>query len=226
MPLLRVDYHGWYDKKTAKSPFNMLAGSILFLRPGAVYDVRLTLRDPDLAAPIEQTKRIRTKPWPTFAQPARVRHVVPPDPSGVSGDGSKSNPFRGMIHALAAAQPGDQFLLHAGDYGVATVAVSGSAGDNNSATDRTRYISFKAAGDGPAVFRRLDSRGSHLWFDGLTVQRTTEKVALKAGGPCENIVVRNCMFRDYHDSIVLSRDSTGSHRSRRGHVGRSRRGHV
>ena len=92
MPLMRVDYFGWYDTKPAKSPFNMLAGSILFLRPGAVYDVRLTLSDPDNAAPIEKTERIRTKPWPVFTKPARTLHVVPLDQSGVSGDGSAAKP--------------------------------------------------------------------------------------------------------------------------------------
>ena len=125
MPLMRVDYSGWYDTKPAKSPFNMLAGSILFLRPGAVYEVRLSLSDPDIAAPVGQTKRIRTKPWPSFAKPARTLHVVPHDPSGVSGDGSAGSPFRGMKPALAAAKPGDLFLLHAGDYGEANIGVRG-----------------------------------------------------------------------------------------------------
>lgn len=224
MPLLRVDYFGWYDKSTAKSPFNMLAGSILFLRPGAGYDVRLTLNNPDMAKPIEQVRRIRTKPWPAFARPSRLRHVAPIDPSGGSGDGSAAKPFRGLPQALATAAPGDLFLLHAGDYGEATIDVSGAPASSESATDQTRYIGFKAAGDGPAVFRRLQTSGHHLWFDGLTFQRTTAPNALQAVGATENVVVRNCRFRDFHYSIVLTGGSTGWHIANNDIVGDTEKG--
>ena len=211
MPLMRVDYSGWYDTKAAKSAFNMLAGSILFLRPGAVYEVRLSLGDPDTAAPVEQTKRIQTKPWPSFAKPARTLHVVPLDQSGVSGDGSAGKPFRGMKPALAAAKPGDLFLLHVGDYGAANIEVSGEQAGAESASDQTRYIGFKAAGDGAAVFHQLRPRGSHLWFEGLTFQKTAESNALKADGACDNVVVRGCTFRDFHYSILLSGGCSGWH---------------
>ena len=30
MPLMRVDYAGWYDTQLAERPFNMLAGSVMF----------------------------------------------------------------------------------------------------------------------------------------------------------------------------------------------------
>jgi len=113
--------------------------------------------------------------------------------------------------ALAAARPGDLFLLHAGDYGEVNVEVSGEAAPGESATDDTRYIGFRAAGDGPAVFRHLRPRGDHLWFEGLTFQRTTQANALKADGPCHNVVVRGCSFRDFHYSILLSNESSGWH---------------
>src|SRR5688572_5656900 len=47
LPLFRVDYAGWYADRDARANFNMFAGSILFLRPGAEYVVRLKLNDPD-----------------------------------------------------------------------------------------------------------------------------------------------------------------------------------
>lgn len=211
MPLMRVDYLGWYDQKPAARSFNMLAGSILFLRPGAAYDVKLTLQDPASAGPVEQTRRIRTKPWPSFAQPSRTLHVVASEAGDVTGDGSAARPFAGLKAALAAAKPGDLFLLHAGDYGEVSVAVSGAAASEEAASDRTRYIGFQPAGDGPAVFHRLETRGSHLWFDGLTFLRSTSSNALKAASACENVVVRNCAFRDFHYSIMLSAGSSGWH---------------
>ena len=204
MPLMRVDYFGWYDTKPAARPFNMLAGSILFLRPGAVYQVRLTLSDPDSAAPVEETKRIQTKPWPSFAKPSRTLHVVPHDVSGGGGDGSAGKPFRGLKPALGAAKPGDLFLLHAGDYGETEINVSGAQGSTEAATDQTRYISFKTAGDGEAVFHQLRASGSHLWFEGLSFKRGDSPNGLKGGDGCENVIVRGCTFRDFHYSVFLS----------------------
>ncbi|MFN0076227.1 MAG: hypothetical protein ACKVY0_07120 [Prosthecobacter sp.] len=211
MPLMRVDYFGWYDTKPAAKPFNMLAGSILFLRPGAVYQVRLTLSDPDSAAPVEETKRIQTKPWPNFAKPARTLHVMPLDQSGSSGDGSAEKPFRGLKPALAAAKPGDLFLLHAGGYGETEINISGVQGTVEASTDQTRYIGFKAAGDGDAVFHQLRASGSHLWFEGLTFKRGDSPNGLKGGEGCENVVVSGCTFRDFHYSVFLSKGCAGWH---------------
>ncbi len=211
MPLMRVDYFGWYDTKPAARPFNMLAGSILFLRPGAVYQVRLTLSDPDSEAPVEETKRIQTKPWPSFAKPSRTLHVVPHDVSGGGGDGSAGKPFRGLKPALGAAKPGDLFLLHAGDYGETEINVSGAQGSTEAATDQTRYISFKTAGDGEAVFHQLRASGSHLWFEGLSFKPGDSPNGLKGGDGCENVIVRGCTFRDFHYSVFLSKGCSGWH---------------
>jgi len=47
LPLFRVDYQWWYHTERAETPFNMFAGSIMFLKPGQDYEVRLDLADPD-----------------------------------------------------------------------------------------------------------------------------------------------------------------------------------
>jgi len=208
MPLLRVDYAGWYDKNKAERPFNMLAGSILFLEPGAAYEVKLVLRDPDGAEAVERVVQVRTKPWPSF-RPARTLQVKAGD--GEGGDGSKENPFEGLKAALKAAKPGDLFLLHEGDYGETTFELSGERGAPDAATDTTKYIAFKSAGSKPAVFTQIRARGSHLWFEGLHLRRGGSPNGLRADGPCENVVVKRCHFRDYHYSIFLNRECRGWH---------------
>ncbi|MBE7498573.1 MAG: S8 family serine peptidase [Verrucomicrobiaceae bacterium] len=209
LPLLRVDYAGWYDKHNALRPFNMLAGSVMFLQPGAAYEVKLTLSDPDNTKPIEQVKRVRMKPWPAF-KPARRLHVVPKGDGG-EGDGSKDKPFQGMQAALRAARPGDLFLLRGGEYGAVSFEVSGEAGDADPAADTTRYIGFKAAGSAPAVFTQIGTRGNHLWLEGLSLKRGESPNGLRANGPCENIVVKRCTFRGLHYSILLNKDCRGWH---------------
>jgi hypothetical protein len=103
LPLVRVDYNG----------ANMLAGSILFLNPDTVYDVRLTLADPDGGAGV-QTAAVTTRRVPAMPIAGRTFHVVP---GAGGGTGSSTSPFRGVTAAEAVAQPGDIFLVHAGSYG-------------------------------------------------------------------------------------------------------------
>src|SRR5581483_9046493 len=71
LSLFRVDYEGWYDNRKADRPYNMLAGSMLFLRPGAEYLVRLSLDDPD-GGKTERELTLRTRPVPDFGEPART----------------------------------------------------------------------------------------------------------------------------------------------------------
>jgi hypothetical protein len=209
-PLLRVDYFGWYgNDRPAVRGFNMLAGSILFLRPGAEYEIRLQLADPDNAAPDAETRRVRLKPLPAFANPARRLHVVPGASDSPKGDGTEQNPFRSLGAALGTAGAGDLLLLHAGSYGAATISRGGEPGSANSATDDTKYLALRAAGDGAVVFDSLRLEAGHVWLESLTFQKRDEATGLKDNTGAENVVVRGCTFRDYHYSVLLSPKSRG-----------------
>lgn len=208
LPLMRVDYAGWYDTQRAERPFNMLAGSVMFLQPGAAYELKLVLSDPDTGKPVEQVKRVHTKPWPAF-RPARTLHVKPKTDG--EGDGSREKPFAGLQAALRAAKPGDLFLLYPGDYGVANIEVSGEPGKADAATDTTKYIGFRSAGSVPAVFAQIRTRGSHLWLEGLSLKRGESPNGLRPDGACENVVVKRCTFRDFHYSIFLNKECRGWH---------------
>src|SRR5687767_7865463 len=63
LPLFRVDFNGWYAETKADRPYNMLAGSILFLEPGSRYEVRLQLSDPD-GSRETRVVEIATRPVP------------------------------------------------------------------------------------------------------------------------------------------------------------------
>jgi hypothetical protein len=80
LPLVRVDYNG----------SNMLAGSILFLGPGAAYEIRLTLADPDGGAAV-QTVVVTTRPVPVMPVSGSSFHVVP---GSGGGNGSSASPFK------------------------------------------------------------------------------------------------------------------------------------
>ncbi len=206
LPLFRVDYAGWYQDRKARAAYNMLAGSVMFLRPGTPYVAKLTLSDPDGGDTVREVTLV-TRPVPDYGTPARTRHVVPraKGDTSAAGDGSESKPFRGIDEAQQQAQPGDRFLLHAGDYGQATFDRSGTIADPSRAAAQPNYIVWQAAGDGPAKFYRSYVTGSALWFEGLAFERRDEARGLRAGDNSAEVVVRGNSFRGFGYAIFLDR---------------------
>ena len=165
LSLLRIDYRGWYvgRKRQAFRHFNMLAGSLMFLKPGSTYEVKLSAADPD-GGKAEKLVIAVTRAVPVRPKPGRTLHVTPGERGG---DGSAANPFRGIAAAEAVARPGDTLLLHAGRYSGLTLTKGGVPG---------KHIVWKAAGDGPAVLQStLGVAAGHVWIDGLTFQSLKEK---------------------------------------------------
>jgi hypothetical protein len=183
LDLVRVDYGG----------FNMLAGSVLFLDPGSVYEVKLDLSDPDGGA-ASQTVSIATRPIPAKPAGGRILHVVP---GSGSGDGSEQNPFRGIAAAQSQAVPGDTFLVHAGNYG--------SGVELTKAGTAQSYIVWQGAGDGEATFPGLEISASHVWVEGLTVR--DQEYGLTVSSSPQNVVVSRCQFYDNHKAIYLGGDA-------------------
>jgi hypothetical protein len=208
LPLFRVDYFGWYAKLEADKGYNMLAGSILFLRPGTEYAVRLTLTDPD-GGDTQRELKLATRPIPDYGTPQRRLHVTPrKEGDTAAGDGSAENPFRGIEAADKEARPGDLLLLHAGDYGAAVFTRSGDPAPAGVVGGQPKYVVWKAAGDGPAVIRRAFSTASAIWFEDLDFVRTDEKTGLRAGDEANtDVVVRANRFRGFSYSVYMSYES-------------------
>jgi hypothetical protein len=181
LPLVRVDYNG----------SNMLAGSILFLSPNATYEIRLTFSDPD-GGSAGQTVTVATRPVPAMPVGGRSFHVVP---GTGGGNGSSANPFRGVAAAEAVAQPGDIFVLHAGNYGG---RVTFTRPGTSSAS-----IVWMGAGDGEALFAGIDVSASYVWLEGLTLR--DQAYALMSKNAPTGVVVSRCAFFNNHYSIYLQR---------------------
>lgn len=193
--LFRIDYAGWYGEKQADRPYNMMAGSILFLQPATAYELKLDLSDPD-GGRDTRTVQLTTRPVPSLAQSSRTLHVVPGEGGG---DGSPAQPFQGLAAAQAGANPGDVLLLHRGRYPSFQFDKPGAPG---------RYLAWQAAGDGDVVLNHASVSASHLWFDGLIFQ-TDEPGAngLVAEGAPKDVVVCRNRFTGFHYSILLSSKS-------------------
>ncbi len=198
---------------------NMFAGSIFDLEPGASYECRFTMKDPDgVRGQAVKTVTVTTRPEPKAFEGGRKLHVYPPDykgtkeePSFVSIAEAYYGPGKGLWHS-ASIQPGDIILVHAGTY----------------KSDRLRYyeplglhfhgqyqitksgtpdkpIVIRGAGDGEAildgvgVYRLFDVMfADHTYIEGLTIKNC--EVGVYAGQRythgCNGLVVRNCRFEN------------------------------
>jgi len=203
MPLLRIDYQGYYGSAKADRHYNMLAGSIFFLKPGARYEVRLNLKDADGGDKTEQFA-IETLPVPSLPTGGRTFHVVPRGEAADAavGTGTQADPFRGLAAAEEQAQPGDIFLLAPGDYGRFSPKKSGEPG---------RPIVWKAEGDKPADIHHLNIHASYLWIEGFNITRIAEAAWC---GVYDRVGARDIVFQrnrleGYHYGVQLAGGATG-----------------
>jgi uncharacterized repeat protein (TIGR02543 family) len=191
MPLMRCD----------NSDHNGFYGSIFNLNANTTYEVKLTITDPDGGGDTT-TFNVPTRAVPAQPTGGSTYHVVP---GSGGGTGSSSNPFKGIAAAEAAAQPGDIFLLHAGDYGLAQLTKAGTA-DN--------WIVWKAAGDGNAIIQGMYVK-AYIWVDGLYFQLGSQHLqnndwvnygrstALTTpdGSSATGVCVTRCTFRDFFHTL-------------------------
>lgn len=194
LPLFRIDYQWWYHTERAERPFNLFAGSIMFLKPGTAYHVRLDLVDAD-GGKSTKLATVTTRPTPGLPQDGRALHVKP---GSGGGKGTDDDPFRGLATAQEAARPGDILLLHKGSYGSFVFEKSGEPG---------KYLVWKADGDGDVAFTSVQVQGSHIWLEGLKLNRVDKSPGLRAGRRTTDVVIHRSQFNGFHYSILLNRDS-------------------
>ncbi|MFC1609688.1 nitrous oxide reductase family maturation protein NosD [Myxococcota bacterium] len=179
MPLFRVDSKG----------NNMLAGSILFLRGGTSYEMRLTLADPDGGGET-RTLVVATPPIPELADGGSVFHVAP---GSGGGSGTEADPYLGVDEAQQHASSGDTFLLHAGAYGGPVTFNRGGSGD--------AYIAWIAAGDGIAHFDGVRVGANRVWLEGLEIVFRDD--AIHSDGSTRDVVIRGNTVTGCHYCIRL-----------------------
>ena len=183
------DVGGYFDDTAP----NMFAGSLLNLEPGALYECRFVLNDPDgVRGPAVKVATVRTRSVPRPATGGRVFHVYP---YGYSGP--KAEPaFTGLLAAYymgsdqsdhsnafpPRVRPGDTILVHAGVYKDNRFAYGGfdpKFGGYGTPFDGTYYLTesgtperpivIKAAGDGEVVF---DGDGNQTLFNLMAADNT------------------------------------------------------
>jgi hypothetical protein len=141
--------------------------SAMFLDQGTMYDLRLTLTDPD-GGDSTQTVTGTTRTLATPDASGRQLYVTP---GNGGGTGTLADPFRGLQMAADASQAGDTFTVAAGTYEPFQAMTSGTAG---------HPISFVADGnvviDGANIDRGIVTLGNydrdtgHIILEGFIIQ--------------------------------------------------------
>jgi MYXO-CTERM domain-containing protein len=135
---------------------------------------------------------VQTLLVPQLPTGGRTLHVVP---GSGGGDGSDSNPFQGIAAADAVAQPGDIFLVRAGDYGGAQVQfdTAGTAGN---------YVVWKAADGATPTINDLRIRGDYIWIEGFDISAPDN--AVRNEGNSFGAVVKGNRITGCHYCIHLN----------------------
>lgn len=211
MPLFRVEKGANKDAKGRSGvdvPGDawLFAGSIVMLEPATEYEIRLTLVDPDGGGAQKLLKQA-TLGEPVAASDAPQYHVVP---GRGGGDGSATNPFKGLPFAQKNAKPGDIFLLHAGVYdGPFYVEKSGEPG---------KPIVWRGAGDGEALIdgkcthealkgAAVEAIGVHdVWFEKLSIANANSCIR---GHESQRLVIRRCHLHDCIVGVFADTNKTG-----------------
>lgn len=184
-PLFRTDFKGK----------NMLAGSILFLKPDTSHDVELQVQDPD-GGNTQRVFTIATRPEPALPVNGRTLHVRP---GSGGGSGTAYDPFRGVASAQNQAKAGDTFLLAPGTYtGETKFTASGTQGN---------YIVWKARGDGRTTFETLRINADHIWLEGLHVEG--HEYGLRTSSEPEDVVIVKNTFKGCHYCVYLNHGGSG-----------------
>ena len=235
MPLMRLQHERVYQSEgvfNLETP-NMFAGSILDLEEDTLYDVRLTLSDPDGGGAV-RTVTARTRAEPKPAAGGHVYHVYPRDWKGAKEPGSFNdlmcayNWYCGGGDTVTGGRPrvraGDIILVHAGTYRYHPEFYTGDKSINSTTPVEGTYYLFgngtadkpiviKAAGDGDVIF---DGGGNfnlfnvkaanYNYFEGLTFRNT--QIAIWAGtqfiAGSSGLTVKHCRFEDINLGIFTN----------------------
>jgi hypothetical protein len=225
LPLLRIGGEKVYghDQPWVYVTEHMFAGSIFGLEPGAAYECRFQLTDPDgVEGESYHSVIVKTKSEPRPYENGNVYHVYPPGYTGPK----ESPAFTGLNEAYYGGgntgdwwnvpeprvQAGDILLVHAGLYKADRLKYADElALDFHGAYVFTQKgtpdkpIAIKAAGDGEVIF---DGDGSYRLFDvmaadyhyfeGLTIRNTDVAfyAGLKRVMGSSGLTVKNCKMED------------------------------
>lgn len=102
LPMLRVHHEVVNQVYGPYRTGNLFAGSVLFLEPATIYEIRFTMSDPDGGAP---------------TKPKIVSATTRAEPRAFKGEYTiKGSADKGLLAAFKKAKPGDVILLAPGVY--------------------------------------------------------------------------------------------------------------
>jgi hypothetical protein len=171
--------------------------SAMWLAPGTTYEIRATLTDPDGGS---ETRIVAasTRRRPTAGA---ITHYVVPGTGG--GNGTISDPYRGLQAAADAAQPGNTFDVAPGTYAPFELTASGTDGAPIAFVGQAGAIVDGAGTDrGVVTLGVFDETLTHVIVQGLTIQNGAWGVDAQN---TQDIVIANNTITDVGYGVVNRR---------------------
>jgi len=158
---------------------NKLSGSLFGLRPGTQYEIRISLSDPDGGSE-ERTLTATTRRVPHSPADSLVKSATPATFSST----------------VSSAQPGDVIVLAPGNYGTATVLLSGTE-------DRPITLRGNRSDTAAAVFKSISLQGcKYVILDNVTVNQTISNRSAVNLGSTEGVAVRYCRINAVYGIVA------------------------
>ncbi len=181
---------------------NSWAASAMFLTPGADYELRLTLGDPDGGGEVRVVEASTRQALPAFYS-GRTMHVVPGDGGGT---GTAGDPFRGLQAAADAAAAGDVLEVAPGSYAPFQALASGTEAEPivfRGPADGSAVVDGAGIGSGVVTVGRYDQIIEWVVVEGLTIQNGAWGVDAQHS---RDIAIRHNRILDVDDGVVNRRD--------------------
>lgn len=196
-----VRAYPWLSVNGAPLGLNYWATSALFVESGAVYELRLTLSDPDGGGRSQLVLAgTRLPPPPSFG--GRHRYV---EPGGGGGSGARDNPFRGLQAAADAALPGDVFHVAPGVYAPFQLLASGLPDQPIVFTgpiDRSAVVDGLGTDRGIVTLGESNRTIAHVAVEGLVLENGRWGVDAQHS---RDLVIRHNIIRAVDFGIVNRR---------------------
>lgn len=186
---------------------NFHAGSAMFLEAGTMYDLKLTLSDPDGGGTVKYVQA-KTKTELPQQISGSAKYVIP---GNGGGTGTSTDPYQGLQAAANAAQPGDVFSIAPGTYTPFSIKTDGTSASPivfSGSKEGSVIIDGNNTDSGVITLGVYNDSISNIIIENLVIQNG--KWGIDAQNS-QNITVRNCIIRDVDYGYTNRREKGWEH---------------
>ncbi len=183
----------------AETGLNYHAASVMFLDPGEVVDLEITITDPD-GPSYTHSITLRTRELPRESDYVVTRYVAP---GSGGGSGTLADPYLGLQTAADNAEPADKFIVADGMYEAFNLFTSGQVFNEIVFVAENQHgaiINGNGTDRGIITLGEFDSSISDIIIDGFIIQNGAWGIDAQNSSyiTVRNNIIRNVDYAYYN----------------------------